>query len=201
MDTHMTEQKYTKTAIVLHWLIAIAIFAMFALGWYMADLPKEAPKQSAYDLFDLGIYTWQMAEEVSPRTFYFNLHKSCGVTIFVLILFRLFWRITHRPPALLASLKAWERKLSTATHHTLYLLMVLLPLSGVIMAANSKYGIKWFGIALMEGLDNSELRHTFEEVHEFLGLLILLVIIVHIAGALKHKFIDKDDTASRMSLK
>ena len=57
----MTDQKYTKTAIVLHWLIAIAIFAMFALGWYMADLPKEAPKQSTYDLFDLVIYTCQMA--------------------------------------------------------------------------------------------------------------------------------------------
>ena len=53
----------------------------------------------------------------------------------------------------------------------------------------------------MDGLDNKELRHTFEEVHEFLGLLILLIIIVHIAGALKHKLIDKDGTASRMSLK
>lgn len=197
----MTEQKYTKTAIVLHWLIAFAIFGMFALGWYMSDLPKEAPKQLAYDLFDFGLYTWQLAEEASPRTFYFNLHKSLGITLFSLILFRFIWRLTHRPPALLATLKAWERKLSTATHHTLYLLMILLPVSGIIMAVNSKYGIKWFGIELMGGLDNKGLRETFVEVHDFLGVLILLLIVVHIAGALKHKFIDKDGTASRMSLK
>ena len=64
--------RYTKTAVVLHWLIAIGIFGMFALGWFMSDLPKEAPKQMAYDLFNWGIYTWQLAEGASPRTFYFN---------------------------------------------------------------------------------------------------------------------------------
>lgn len=197
----MTEQKYTKTAIVLHWLIAIALFGMFALGWYMAELPKEAPKQLSYDLFDLGLYTWQLAEEASPRTFYFNLHKSLGVTLFALILFRVFWRVTHRPPALLPTLKAWEVKLSTMVHHSLYLVMVLLPLSGVVMAANSKYGIKWFGIDLIPGLDNKVMRENFVEVHEVMGAIMLLLIAVHIAGALKHKLIDKDGTASRMSLK
>ena len=73
--------RYTKTAKVLHWLIAIAIFGMFALGWYMSELPKEGPKQLAYDLFDWGVYTWNLSEEASPRTFYFNLHKSIGVSI------------------------------------------------------------------------------------------------------------------------
>ena len=63
-----TPSRYTKTAIILHWLIAIFIALMFVLGWYMAELPKEAPKQMAYDLFDLGVYTWQLAEEASPRT-------------------------------------------------------------------------------------------------------------------------------------
>ena len=197
----MTEQKYTKTAIILHWLIAVGIFGMFALGWYMAELPKDAPKQLSYDLFDMGIYTWQLAEEASPRTFYFNLHKSVGVTLFALILFRVFWRVTHRPPALLATLKAWEVKLSTMVHHAMYLLMVLLPLSGVIMAANSKYGIKWFGMDLVAGLDNKVMRENFVEVHEVMGALMLLLIILHIVGALKHKVIDQDGTASRMSLK
>ena len=189
---------YTKTAKVLHWLIAIGIFGMFALGWFMSELPKEAPKQMAYDLFNLGIYTWNLTEEISPRTFYFNLHKSIGVTIFALILIRILWRITHRPPALLASYKAWESKLASGAHHLLYLLMVALPLSGVIMAIYSKYGIKWFGLELIKGLDNKDMRELFYEAHEIIGLIILLVIIVHIIGALKHKFIDKDDTLKRM---
>ena len=189
---------YTKTAKVLHWLIAIGIFGMFALGWFMSELPKEAPKQMAYDLFDLGVYTWNLSEEISPRTFYFNLHKSIGVTIFALILIRILWRITHRPPALLASYKAWESKLASGAHHLLYLLMVALPLSGIIMAIYSKYGIKWFGIELINGLDNKDMRELFYEAHEIIGLIILLVIIVHIIGALKHKFIDKDDTLKRM---
>ena len=189
---------YTKTAKVLHWLIAIGIFGMFALGWFMSELPKEAPKQMAYDLFNLGVYTWNLSEEISPRTFYFNLHKSIGVTIFALILIRILWRITHRPPALLASYKAWESKLASGAHHLLYLLMVALPVSGVIMATYSKYGIKWFGIPFIKGLDNNPMRELFKEVHEIIGLIILLVIIVHIIGALKHKFIDNDDTLKRM---
>ena len=191
---------YTKTAKVLHWLIAIGIFGMFALGWFMSELPKEAPKQMAYDLFNLGVYTWNLTEEISPRTFYFNLHKSIGVTIFALILIRILWRITHRPPALLASYKAWESKLASGAHHLLYLLMVALPLSGIIMAIYSKYGIKWFGLELIKGLDNKDMRELFYEAHEIIGLIILLVIIVHIIGALKHKFIDKDETLSRMSI-
>lgn len=189
---------YTKTAKALHWLIAIGIFGMFALGWFMSELPKEAPKQMAYDLFNLGVYTWNLTEEISPRTFYFNLHKSIGVTIFALILIRILWRITHRPPALLASYKAWESKLASGVHHLLYLLMVALPLSGIIMAIYSKYGIKWFGIALIKGLDNKNMRELFYEAHEIIGLIILLVIVLHILGALKHKFIDKDDTLKRM---
>ena len=195
---NIENSSYTKTAKFLHWLIALGVFGMFALGWYMSDLPKEAPKQMAYDLFDWGIYTWQLAEEVSPRTFYFNLHKSIGVTIFALILFRIFWRLTHKAPALLASYKAWESKLAKNVHRLLYVLMVALPLSGIIMATYSKYGIKWFGIEFIKGLDNKELRELFYEVHEIIGIVILLVVILHIAGALKHKFIDKDETLDRI---
>lgn len=193
--------RYTNTAVILHWLIAIAIFSMFALGWYMNELPKDAPKQMAYDLFDLGIYTWQLAEEATPRTFYFNLHKSIGVTILALIIFRVFWRITHKAPALLTSYKTWERKLATAAHHSLYLLMVALPVSGLIMAIYSKYGIKWFGIAFIKGLDDNPAREVFKEIHEVVGIVILVVLFFHIGGALKHHFLDKDETLKRMRLK
>lgn len=193
--------RYTKIAVILHGLIALGIFAMFALGWYMSEIPKEAAKQIAFDLFDVGIYTWQLAEEASPRTFYFNLHKSIGVTILALIAFRIFWRITHRPPAMLASYKAWEKKLATGTHHILYLLMVAMPVTGILMALYSKYGLMWFGIDVFGGLDNKDLRDLFKEVHETVGVILLITIILHAVGALKHKFIDKDETMKRMSLK
>jgi cytochrome b561 len=196
-----TPSRYTKTAIVLHWLIAIFIALMFVLGWYMAELPKEAPKQLAYDLFDLGVYTWQLAEEASPRTFYFNLHKSLGLTVLALIVLRVLWRITHTPPAALSSYKAIEKKVATATHHSLYLLMLAVPVTGLIMAINSKYGVKWFGIDVIAGLDNKPVRDFFECTHEFVGIVLLVLIGIHLLGALKHKFIDKDDTMSRMSLK
>jgi len=196
-----TPSRYTKTAIVLHWLIAIFIALMFVLGWFMAELPKEAPKQLAYDIFDLGVYTWQLAEEASPRTFYFNLHKSLGLTVLALIVLRVLWRITHTPPAALSSYKAIEKKVATATHHSLYLLMLAVPVTGLIMAINSKYGVKWFGIDVIAGLDNKPVRDFFECTHEFVGIVLLVLIGIHLLGALKHKFIDKDDTMSRMRLK
>lgn len=198
----MTQNQYTKTAIVLHWLIGIGILAMFGLGWFMADIPKDQPKAMSFDLFDLGVYTWNMATEVTPRTFYFNLHKSVGITLLALIVLRLLWRITHRPPALLDTLTATEKKIATGGHHLLYLLMFALPITGLVMAINSKfeYGVKWFGISLMNGLDNKAIRESFVDVHEVVGIIMLVVIGIHVLGALKHKFIDKDGTMSRMSL-
>ena len=197
----MSTQRYTKTAIILHWLIGALIVFMFLLGWYMTELPKEADKVLSFDLFDLGWVQWNVAQEMSPRTFYFNLHKSIGVTILALVIFRIYWRITHRPPSLLASLKAWERKLAAAGHHSLYLLMVLIPVAGIIMSLYSKYGLQWFGIKLLAGLDNKDLRETFAEIHELLGIAMLVVLAVHVLGAIKHRFIDKDETMSRMSLR
>jgi len=191
-------KRYTNTAVLLHWLIGIAIIFMLALGIFMTDIPKEAPKQSSFDLFNLGIYTWEVAKEESPRSFYFNFHKSLGVTIFVLVLFRIFWRFTHKPPALLTTMKPWEKRLATAAHHGLYLLMFLIPLTGIIMSIGSKYGIKWFGIKIIPGIDNEVMRELFYEFHEIFGQLLLLILIFHILGALKHAIIDKDGTLRRM---
>jgi cytochrome b561 len=196
-----TSSRYTKTAVVLHWLIALFLVLMFVLGWFMADLPKDGPKQSAYDLLDLGVYTWQLAEEVTPRTFYFNLHKSLGITIFALIIIRILWRFTHKPPAPLTSYKAIERKIAAGTHHLLYLLMVAIPATGLLMGLYSKYGVKWFGLDFLPGLDNKGIREVFEGIHENIGIVLLVLVALHVVGALKHKIIDKDDTLKRMSLK
>jgi cytochrome b561 len=190
--------KYTNIAIVLHWLIGIAILFMFVLGWFMTELPKETPKTTSFDIFNLGLITWGVEEEQSQRSFYFNLHKSVGLSLLMLIVLRMYWRFTHRPPAFLNSMKLWEKRLAKATHHSLYLLMFLIPLSGIIMSAGSKYGIKWFGIKVIPGFDDKAIRELFYEFHEIFGLLLLLILILHILGAVKHSIVDKDGTLRRM---
>jgi cytochrome b561 len=135
-------QRYTKVAIILHWLVALMIFGMLAVGFYMAELPKDAPKVAMFDLFDLGLYTVQLPEAVSPRAYYFNLHKSFGVMVLALVLVRIFWKLTHKAPPLPDSIPGWERKVATAAHHLLYVLMFLMPVSGLVMATFSKYGVK-----------------------------------------------------------
>jgi len=196
-----TSSRYTKTAVFLHWMIAIFLVIMFVLGWFMADLPKDAPKQTAFDILDLGVYTWQVDTEISPRAFYFNLHKSLGITIFALIAIRLLWRITHKPPAFLTSYSVIERKIATATHHLLYLLMIVIPLTGILMSIYGKFSLNWFGIELIKGTENKGLRDFFEGSHEFVGIILLVLVGLHVIGALKHKFIDKDQTLTRMTFK
>lgn len=190
--------KYTNVAILLHWLIGIAILFMFVLGWFMTELPKETPKTTSFDIFNLGLITWGVEEEQSQRSFYFNLHKSVGLSLLMLIVLRMYWRFTHRPPAFLNSMKLWEKRLAKATHHSLYLLMFLIPLTGIIMSAGSKYGIKWFGIKVIPGFDDKAIRELFYEFHEIFGLLLLLILILHILGAVKHSIVDKDGTLRRM---
>lgn len=196
-----TTQKYSKPAIILHGLTGLLILIMFALGWYMAELPKDAAKTAALDLFDLGVYTMQFAEAITPRTFYFNLHKSIGITLLLLIFGRLYVRLSHPVPAFPASLKPWEVSVAELVHKSMYVMMVAVPVAGVIMAINSKYGISWFGLPLVAGLDNKEMRETFKEVHEILGAVFITMIVVHIVAAIKHKVIDKDEIMSRMSLR
>lgn len=194
-------QKYSKPAIVMHWLTGMIILVMFAIGWYMAELPKDAPKTASLDLFDLGIYSMQFEEAITPRTFYFNLHKSLGITVLLLILARVYIRMAKGFPAFPSTLKAWEVRLADLVHKGLYMLMVLVPLSGVVMAVNSKYGIMWFGLPLLPGLDHPDVREAFKEIHEVVGAVLITGIVLHVVAAIKHKVIDKDEVMARMSLK
>jgi cytochrome b561 len=192
-------QRYTKVAIVLHWLIAFMLFGMFAVGFYMAELPKDAPKVAMFDLFDLGLYMVQLPEAISPRSYYFNLHKSFGITVLALVLIRVYWRLTHTAPALPDSIVAWQKKIAHASHHLLYVLMLLMPLSGLIMATFSKYGVKWFGIRLIEGVDDEAMREVFKEVHEITAFILITLITIHILAALKHQIVNKDGVMQRMT--
>ncbi|MFZ2268210.1 MAG: cytochrome b [Azonexus sp.] len=168
---------YTPTAKSLHWLMAILFFGLLALGFYMQGLPLSPEK--------LKLYSW---------------HKWAGVTAFLLVWLRLFWRITHRPPALPASMPKVMQFAAHAGHLALYLLMIGIPLSGWLMSSAKGFQTVWFGLLPIPDLldKNKELGNLLQTVHMGLNLFFVAVILGHIAAALKHHYLDKDDILSRM---
>ena len=168
---------YTSTAKSLHWLMAILIFGLLALGFYMHDLPLSPQK--------LQLYSW---------------HKWAGVTAFLLVIVRLGWRVTHIPPALPASMSAPMQLAAHAGHFLLYALMIAIPLSGWLMSSAKGFQTVWFGVLPIPDLldKNKELGDLLALVHKSLNLLFVAVIAGHIGAALKHHLIDKDDILTRM---
>jgi cytochrome b561 len=169
--------RYTRTTIFLHWIIALLIVALFALGYYMVDIPRNTP----------------------DRAYYFNLHKSLGVVAGLLIILQFVRHMTHRPPPLPASMPSWEIKTSLAVHWVLYLLMIAVPLSGYISSSFSKYGVHVFGLKLPHwGWDSKELRDVYVSVHSITAILLIALIVIHVLAALKHLLVDKDKVLQRM---
>ena len=169
--------RYTKTAKGLHWLMAVLFFGMLGLGFYMQGLPLSPDK--------LKLYSW---------------HKWVGVTVFLLALFRIAWRVTHQPPALPSSMPRLMQIAAHAGHHMLYMLMFLIPLSGWLMSSAKGFQTVWFGILPIPDLleKNKELGDLLLIVHVSLNYLFIAVLVGHIGAALKHHFIDKDDILTRM---
>jgi cytochrome b561 len=173
----MATQEYTSTAKTLHWLMAALLFGLLALGFYMSDLPLSPDK--------LKLYSW---------------HKWAGVTAFLLLAFRLLWRVTHRPPALPDSMPKLMQFAAHAGHLALYGLMIAIPLSGWLMSSAKGFQTVYFGVLPIPDLldKNKELGDLLETVHESLNFLFIAVLLGHIGAALKHHFIDKDDILTRM---
>ncbi|MEO8995652.1 MAG: cytochrome b [Rhodanobacter sp.] len=170
-------QSYTGVAKTFHWLIFALISGSFVIGFYMADLPMSPQK--------LQLVSW---------------HKWNGVTIFVLVLLRLTWRLTHTPPPLPAGMAAWQQRAAEASHRLLYLLILAMPLTGWLMSSAKGVQTVWFGIVPLPDLleKNRPLGKALEEVHAALGIIILIFVAVHVLAALKHHFIDRDDVLARM---
>ena len=173
----MTTSRYTPVAIGLHWLVGIMILGSFGVGLYMADLPLSPQK--------LKIYSW---------------HKWAGVTIFMLVVIRCLWRLFNKAPALPAQLPQWQRRFAAATHYLLYALMFAIPLSGWLMSSAKGFQTVYFGVLPIPDLlqKNVDLGDILRNVHEALNWLMISVVVLHAAAALKHHFIDKDDVLRRM---
>lgn len=172
-------QRYTAVAIALHWLIAIAILANFGLGLYMADLPLSVGP------IKLKLYAY---------------HKWAGVTIFVLVILRILWRITHRPPGLPAAMRGWERGLATLTHVVLYGLTLAVPLTGWLFSSAKGFQTVYFGVWPIPDLIGKDagLAEILLELHENLNFLMAALVVLHVAAALKHHVRDRDDVLARM---
>ncbi len=169
--------RYTMTAIVLHWLMALLIFAVFPLGLYMHDLKLSPLKLQLY-----------------------SYHKWIGVTLLVLAILRVLWRTTHTPPPLPDSIARWQQIASSAVHALLYALLLAVPMSGWLMSSAKGVQTVWFGLLPLPDLleKDKALGQLLGSVHQNLNYLLLLLVLAHIAAALKHRYVDRDEVMNRM---
>lgn len=170
-------QRYTRVAIGLHWVIALIIFGTFALGVYMHELPLSPTKLKLY-----------------------SYHKWIGVTIFALVLFRLLWRLGHRPPPPPPSMPAWQHRAAAVTHVVLYALTLAIPISGWLMSSASGFQVVYLGILPIPDVlaKDKALADQLKDAHQFLNISMLALVVLHVAAALKHHLLDRDDVLARM---
>lgn len=171
-------ERYTLTARALHWLIALMLLGMLSLGFYMQGLPLSPQK--------LQIYSW---------------HKWAGITVFMLALLRLAWRVAHRPPPLPAHMGKLFTALAHLGHGLLYALMLAIPISGWLMSSAMGFQTVWFGLVpLPDLLDRDrELAKLLAKVHGWLNWTLIVMVTGHVLAAVKHQFWDRDGLLSRMS--
>jgi cytochrome b561 len=169
--------RYSTPAIVLHWLVALLIFAGFPLGLYMVDLPLSPDK--------LRLYSY---------------HKWIGITVLLLVAVRVSWRLSHVPPPLPASVAAWQRQASAVVHGLLYLLMIAIPLSGWLMSSAKGFQTVWFGVLPLPDLIGKDkaLGDQLVEVHKILNFTLLALVVLHVGAALQHHFIERQPFLQRM---
>ncbi len=173
--------RYSLLAIVLHWLLALALVAMFIMGLYMADLP------------------------FSPqRVKLLNWHKWGGVSVLAMSLLRLLWRVSHRPPelpvAVARSMPRWQHLAHHGTHLALYALFVSVPLIGWAYSSAAGFPIVLFGVLPLPdfvGADKA-LSLLIKPWHEISAFALAALVLLHVAAALKHQWIDRDGLMARM---
>ena len=168
---------YNPTAKTLHWLMAVLIIGLLALGIVMTELPLSPEK--------LTLYSW---------------HKWAGVTVFALVWARLAWRITHRPPPLSERLSNRMQWIAHAGHAALYGLMIIIPVTGWLMSSAKGFQTVWFGLIPIPDLigRDKDLGDLLQQAHKLLNVTLMLLLAGHIAAALWHHFILRDDTLRRM---
>jgi cytochrome b561 len=171
-------ETYTPTAIGLHWLIAALMVCGFSLGWVMTSIHGFTPAKLRY-------VSW---------------HKWIGVTVFVLAALRILWRATHRAPPLPAGMSAWQRAAAHLVHVLLYLLMIVIPITGYLFSLASNVPVVYLGIVPLPRLIGPDptLKAIFKTAHLVLNWGLAALVLAHVGAALKHQWIDRDGLLARM---
>lgn len=163
-------------SLALHWLTVVLVIGLALVGLVMTELPNSPLK--------ISIYAW---------------HKSFGLTVLGLTLLRLAWRFTGGAPAP-APMPVWQRWAAAGTHGLLYVLLLAIPLTGWLYNSAAGFPLKWFGLFSLPRLSayDPALKQFAGEAHETLFYLLALLVLLHAAAALKHHYLDRDDTLRRM---
>jgi cytochrome b561 len=172
----MEAARYTRVAVWLHWIIAALIVANIFLGFFHESFGKAA---------NVPLIT---------------LHKSFGFTVLALSLARLVWRLTHRPPAADAVLKRWEATLAALTQWIFYGLMIALPVTGWLLSSGGGRATNFYWLFKIPALAVSKATgKQFGEIHEYLGWAMLVLLLLHVAGALSHQLKGHRQVLGRMA--
>ena len=171
-------QRYSLPAIILHWLIALLIIGTFTLGLVMTDIPGLTP----------------------TKVRYFSWHKWAGVTVLLLAVLRLLWRLFNRAPGYPATMPAWQQRAAHLLHALLYALIFAVPLSGYLYSLASGVPVVYFGLFKLPVLIEADpaLKVVLKAVHYWLNMLMAGLVGVHVAAALKHLLVDRDGITQRM---
>jgi cytochrome b561 len=171
-------QRYTNTAILLHWLIALLIVSGFTLGLVMTDIPGLTPTKLSY-------YAW---------------HKWIGVSVLFLACVRLLWRLKNGAPAYPASMPQWQKQAARSLHAILYVLMFAVPLSGYFYTLAAGVPVVYLKLIPLPVLidPNPALKPVLKAVHFWLVMGMATLVGAHVLAALKHLFIDRDGITQRM---
>ena len=172
------ERNWGVVSIALHWLVALSVFGLFGLGFWMTGL----------DYY----HAWYIR---AP-----DIHKSVGVILFGVLLFRLAWRLFNTNPKSLPTHADWEKKLAHAVHRLLYLLLFAIVISGYFISTADGHAIEVFGWTVLPAypLGIEEQADIAGTIHWYLALTLMSIVGLHAAGALKHHIIDRDETLKRM---
>ncbi len=170
-------ERYTRTSVLLHWLIAAMVGVQFFWGWWMQSIAKQP---------------------VGPRVDAFNLHKSVGLTILALMLVRLAWRALHPPPAL-PPMPHWQQIAARANHALLYAVLIGLPLAGYLGSAFSGYPVRYFGMTLPAwAAKHEQLKELMSVAHLVLGWMLAFAVALHVAAVVKHAYESGPQLIARM---
>lgn len=160
--------RYTRIAIILHWLLVLLLLSQVVFGWFLEGVQRGTPE----------------------RALYVNLHKSTGICIGLIILLRVCWRLTHKSPPLPQSMPNIERLAAKWSHVLLYVCMVVMPLSGYIASNFSNHGVNFFNAIKLPpwGIDNRQIYGFFNATHVLTSYVFLALIGLHVLAALRHAY-------------